>query len=65
MHNHQKSIIFATSSNWKGGVDMNEKEEMLKDLVESLRNYGKIYPKSKQLEQYILGLVYDIMDYED
>jgi hypothetical protein len=42
-----------------------EKEELIKDLVESLRNYGKIYPRSKQLEQYILGLVYDIMDYED
>ena len=44
---------------------MTEKEELIKDLVESLRNYGNIYPKSKQLEQYILGLVYDIIDYED
>ena len=44
---------------------MNDKEELIKDLVESLKNYSKVYPKSKQLEQYILGLVYEIMDSED
>lgn len=44
---------------------MDDIEDKLKDLVESLKNYRKGYPKSKQLEQYILGLVYDIMDSED
>lgn len=40
-------------------------EEQLKDLVESLKNYRRSYPKSKALEQYIIGLVYEIMDDED
>ena len=44
---------------------MDSKEDMIKDLVESLNNYGNIYPKSKQLEQYIIGLVYDILDYKE
>ena len=51
--------------NEKEVYGMEEKEELIKDLVESLKNYNKMYPKSKQLEQYILGLVYDIMDYEE
>lgn len=40
-------------------------EDKLKDLVESLKNYRKGYPRSRELEKYILGLVYEIMDYED
>ncbi len=37
-----------------------------KDLIESIRNYRKAYPNgSKQLELYILDLLYELMDKEN
>ena len=37
-----------------------------KDLIESIRNYRKAYPNgSKQLELYILNLLYELMDKEN
>ena len=43
-------------------MELTEEE---KDLIESIRNYRKAYPNGSQdLEQYILGLVYELMDPE-
>ena len=65
MQNHQKIIIFVTSSKGKEVLKLDDIEDKIKDLVESLRNYHKGYPRSKQLEQYIIALVYEILDGEE
>ena len=57
--------MFATSSKGKEVLQLYDIEDKIKYLVESLRNYRKGYPKSRQLEQYIIGLVYEILDSED
>ena len=46
-------------------LKLDDIEDKIKDLVESLRNYHKGYPRSKQLEQYIIALVYEILDGEE
>lgn len=43
-------------------MEVNEKE---KELIEALRNYRRAYPNGqKNLEIYIMDLVYELMDNE-
>lgn len=42
-----------------------DKKEKIDDLIETMKNYRNTYPKSKELEMYMLGLFYEIIDDED
>jgi len=42
--------------------DINEK---IDDLIETMKNYRNTYPRSKELEMYMLGLFYEIIDNEE
>lgn len=62
MANTQKIIIFVLLIK-RIIMKITNKE---KDLIESIRNYRKAYPNgSKQLELYILDLLYELMDKEN
>lgn len=62
MANTQKIIIFVLLIK-RIIMEITNKE---KDLIESIRNYRKAYPNgSKQLELYILDLLYELMDKEN